>query len=60
MNTKTETVLTVKEIADRWRCSTWTVRDMIPSGRLQAFRVGHELRVTTGEVERIEKEAARV
>lgn len=41
---------TVAELADRWNCHPETVRRMIASGELKAFRVGREWRVAVEEV----------
>ncbi len=41
---------TVAELADRWNCHPETVRRMIASGELRAFRVGREWRVAVEEV----------
>jgi len=37
---------TVASLSAYWRCDQNTVRHLIRTGRLQAFRVGKELRVT--------------
>lgn len=47
-------VLTVSEIADRWRCSMDSVYRMIKSGKLKAFRVGQDFRIKEAEVIRYE------
>lgn len=41
MNT-TDELLTVGEVANRWDCSTDTVRRLANEGRLPAIRVGRE------------------
>ena len=48
-------ILTVTEVADRWRCSPDTVYRAISAGRLKAFRVGKEYRIRESEVERYEE-----
>lgn len=40
-----EKIFTPKQLANRWGCSTQTVRDCIGSGVLPHFRVGRLMRV---------------
>lgn len=47
-------VLTVSEVAARWKCGTDSVYRMIKSGRLKAFRIGQDYRIREAEVERYE------
>ncbi|MDV7145889.1 helix-turn-helix domain-containing protein [Tropicimonas sp. TH_r6] len=35
--------LTPEQLANRWSCSSNTVRNLISSGKLDAFRVGRKL-----------------
>ena len=42
---------TPEMLADRWDCSPETVRAMIRSGTLPAFRVGRMMRITAKAVE---------
>ena len=51
-------VYTPQMLADRWLCSVHTIRNMIHDGQVLAFRVGHELRVTAAEVQRVESSTA--
>ena len=37
---------TPETLAERWKCSHQHVRDLIRSGRLQAFRVGRLIRIS--------------
>jgi excisionase family DNA binding protein len=37
------------ELAAIWDCSTRTVRRLIASGKLKAFKVGHHWRITAEE-----------
>ena len=47
-------VYTPDTLAKRWSCSVHTVRNLIHDGKVQAFRVGHALRISAKEVERFE------
>lgn len=38
--------LTIEDLAERWRCSAQTVRDLIKRGELRAFRLGSVFRIT--------------
>lgn len=48
-------VLTVEEIAERWRVSPTTVRRALMSGALKGFQVGRQWRVPEEAVEQYEK-----
>jgi excisionase family DNA binding protein len=48
-------VLTVSEIADRWRCHRQSVLDKIHRGDLYAFKIGRAHRVALAEIERYER-----
>lgn len=37
---------TVAELAERWNCSTKTIWRLIKAGKIRAFKVGREWRVT--------------
>lgn len=53
---KTENnVFTVAELAERWKCTERTVYNMIGSGRLKSFRLGHGVRIPREVVERYER-----
>ena len=47
-------VYTPEELAERWQCHVNTVYATIKSGKLRAFRVGHQLRIAPAEVARYE------
>ena len=49
-----DVVLTTGEIADRWKCSTPTVRSMIKQKKLKGFKLGQVHRVSLSEVLRHE------
>lgn len=54
-----DTVLTVNELAERWRCDRRTVTAAIHAGRLNAFRTGRRVyRIALAEVERFERTKA--
>jgi len=42
-------VLTVAEVAETIRCSTWTVNRLITGGRLPAVHLGKRKRIITEE-----------
>lgn len=49
---------TVRELAERWRCSRQQVMTAVHEGRLRAFRVGkREYRITAEEAVRFETAA---
>lgn len=37
---------TIKELAELWRCSTDVIYDLVRTGKLPAFRVGREWRIS--------------
>jgi putative molybdopterin biosynthesis protein len=37
---------TIKELAELWRCSTDVIYDLVRNGKLPAFRVGREWRIS--------------
>jgi excisionase family DNA binding protein len=47
----------IPALANRWNCHPNTVRGMIHEGKLRAFKVGREFRVTPHELKRIEENA---
>jgi len=51
----TARVLTVTELADRWRCHRQSVLDKIHAGDLHAFKIGRAHRITLVEIERYEQ-----
>ncbi len=52
----TDVVLTVDELAARWRCTRRIVLEAVHAGKLRAFKVGkRRYRVTLAEVERYER-----
>jgi len=42
-------------LAERWQCSSETVRQMIKRGELQGFRVGRMFRITADSVDAFEE-----
>ena len=46
--------LTISDIMTRWKCDRDTIYKLISSGKLKAFRVGRDYRVTESVVERYE------
>lgn len=58
---KPHAVLTVSELAKRWRCTRASIMAAIHAGSLRAFRIGARThRVAMDEVERYEKQEMRV
>ena len=51
-------VLTVAEIAERWRCGTDSVYRLVKAGKLKAFKIGTDYRFKESEVERYENGGA--
>ncbi len=49
------TFLSVREVAERWRVSSMTVRRLIENGQLNSVRVGHCVRIPEPECERYEE-----
>lgn len=47
-------VLTVAELAQRWKCHRQSVMDKIHGGEIAAFRIGRQYRIALKEVERYE------
>ncbi|RJE82968.1 DNA-binding protein [Paracoccus onubensis] len=45
---------TPDQLAERWGCSGETVRSLIRTGKLSAFRVGRMMRITQATVEEYE------
>lgn len=45
---------TPESLADRWGCSSETVRQLLRSGRLRGFRVGRMFRIPAAAVEEYE------
>jgi excisionase family DNA binding protein len=45
----------LEQLAERWQVSISTLRRMVRDGELNPVRVGRQVRVTQGEVDRIEK-----
>ena len=48
-------VLTVSELAERWKCHRQSVLDKIHRGEVYAFKIGRAHRVALTEVERYER-----
>lgn len=48
---------TPETLADRWACSTETIRQLVKSGRLPGFRVGRMFRIPAAAVEEYERDA---
>ncbi|TDK53356.1 helix-turn-helix domain-containing protein [Antarcticimicrobium luteum] len=46
---------TPKTLAERWSCSSETVRQLCKSGRLESFRVGRQFRIPSHKVEEYEQ-----
>lgn len=51
----TPEVLTVEEVAERWRCSRATVYNLLASGTLKGFKLGRGVRIPRESVERYER-----
>lgn len=51
----TPEIMTVGEIAQRWRCNPTTVYALLQSGKLKGFKLGRGVRVARAEVERYER-----
>lgn len=58
MRSDVESMLTVAEVAERWRVAILTVRRMIGDGRVRGVRIGKQWRIRLSEVERVEAEGA--
>lgn len=57
-NESTEAVLTVSELATRWKCTRKAVLTKIRIGQLHAFRIGSRVfRISLAEVKRHEEAA---
>ena len=39
-------IFTVNELAEEWRCSPSAVYDLLTSGKLKGFKLGHSWRIT--------------
>ncbi|WP_170759780.1 excisionase family DNA-binding protein [Ruegeria lacuscaerulensis] len=50
-----EKIFTPKQLANRWGCSTRTVRAVVLSGSLPHFRVGRLMRIPEEAVQTFEK-----
>ncbi|MCB1958299.1 MAG: excisionase family DNA-binding protein [Rhodocyclaceae bacterium] len=46
---------TPKSLAERWSCSSETVRQLCKSGQIESFRVGRQFRIPSHEVEEYEQ-----
>ena len=55
VNRMTTAVYTVKELAERWRCSRDIIQDLLADKRLRGFKVGRNWRIAAAEVERYER-----
>jgi excisionase family DNA binding protein len=51
-------VLTVMDIARRWKCGRRAVLERIHEGKLRAWHVGRAWRVALAELERFERQEA--
>ena len=49
------TAFTVTTLAERWACSRDVIYDLLRAGKLRAFRVGKNLRISAEEVRRYEE-----
>ena len=49
-----ESVFTVEELADRWKCSRDVLYDMLRQKELRSFRIGNSYRISAAEVHRHE------
>lgn len=47
-------VLTVAELAARWKCHRQSVMDKIHDGEISAFKIGRQYRISLREVQRYE------
>lgn len=54
------TVLTVKELAYRWRVSTDRIYELVKSKRISAFRVGGQWRISMDVIKRFEDPGALI
>jgi excisionase family DNA binding protein len=45
---------TAKALADRWGCSESHIRNMIKSGELHCFRLGHLIRIAPAAIQEVE------
>lgn len=48
-------LVSLAELADRWRVSPRTVQRLVGAGRLTAIRIGRQLRFSVSEIERHER-----
>ena len=49
-------MLTIKEVANRYGVTEWTIRDWIRRGKLRAVRLGHRtVRIEASELEDFER-----
>jgi len=55
----TETVLTVEELADRWKVSARTVSRMLQKGELPHFQIGRQIRIRLSDILAYEKNKMR-
>lgn len=53
-----EPVLTIMDIAARWKCGRRAVLERIHKGELRAWHVGRAWRVALAELERFERQEA--
>ena len=53
-----EPVLTIMDIATRWKCGRRAVLERIHKGELRAWHVGRAWRVALAELERFERQEA--
>ncbi|MDA8253371.1 MAG: helix-turn-helix domain-containing protein [Rhodospirillales bacterium] len=49
-----ERLLTLQEVAERWRVSTKTIQRLIAAGRLRAVRIGRNIRLHPLEIKKYE------
>ena len=47
------TLLTISDLSRSFRVSEITIRRMVQRGELQSVRIGHQIRFTRDEVERV-------
>lgn len=53
--TQEDSIYTVAELAERWKCAQLTIYNMIQSGKLKAFKLGRGVRIPREAVERYER-----
>jgi excisionase family DNA binding protein len=47
---------TLDEAAEALRCSTWTLRAHLRLGNIESTRIGRLIRISSGEIDRIQRD----